>query len=68
MTIYTGEFKVIEKTWPVNIGEAERGMIQKIQGLTKERIGFEITQRAVVTRAIQHLYETLFPSEAGTPT
>lgn len=59
MTIYTGGFKVNEKTWPVTIGEAEKDMIAKIQTLTRERIGFEVTQRAIVTRAIKLLYDTV---------
>ena len=48
-----------EKTWPVSVGEAEREMILKIQALTKEKIGFEVTQRAIVTRAIKMLFDTL---------
>ena len=65
MTIYTGGFKVVEKTWPVTIGEPEREMITRIQAITKERIGFEVTQRAVVAHAIKTLFEKLSPTEAG---
>lgn len=59
MTIYEGGFKVNEKTWPVTIGEPERVMILKIQAIAKEKMGFDVTQRAVVSHAIRDLFESL---------
>jgi hypothetical protein len=60
MTTYLWRFKVVEKTYPVNVGEAERDKILAIQAKIKEQIGYEVTQRAVVTRAIQKLHKEIF--------
>ena len=60
MTVYTlGEKKMPEKTWPVTVGEDTRKQIEEIQQITKDRIGYDVTQRAVVTHAINQLHKSL---------
>ena len=51
--------KVIEKTWPVNVGEAERAKLLAIQAKIKESMGYDVTHRAIVTRAINKLHEDI---------
>lgn len=54
-----------EKTYPIHVGEAERDMILAIQGKVKDSTGYEVTQRAVATRAVTKLYGEIFPKVEG---
>jgi len=60
MTIYRMGPKVNEKTFPVNIGQDERDMITSIQNKIEVNMGYKVTQRAVVTRAIRKMHEEIF--------
>lgn len=60
MTAYAwGEPKMNEKTWPVNVGASERDMLLAIQAKIRERLGYEVTHRAIIARAIHMLYDAV---------
>lgn len=67
MTLYDMRFKVENKTWPVNIGEERRAMLLAIQTRIKRQLGYEVTQRAIVERAIQKFHEELFKDDHPAP-
>ena len=60
--------KVIEKTWPVNVGDTERAKIFAIQAKIKADMGYDVTHRAIVTRAINKLHKDIVGTVTPTPT
>lgn len=56
--------KAPEKTWPVNIGADKRDMIIAIQAKIKASLGYDVTQRAIVERALAKFHEELFKTLA----